>query len=265
MVEVREPCVAGAFYPASAEEVREMLDGFKAKAAAAKNKSVAVVSPHAGWVYSGLTATHSFLALKPAKTFVVVSPNHSGYGASVAASDDDWLTPLGEVKTDKALVEKLVAAGAVEVDREAHAREHSVEVQLPFLQYLFKDFRLVAVTLMDQSLETAERLGKALAESAGHDVSVVASSDFTHYEPADAAKKKDLKAIQQLEKMDLAGFYEVLEKESVSACGYGPIAAAASFAKARGCKRGELLHFSNSGEASGDFAAVVDYAGIAFY
>lgn len=264
---MREPCVAGAFYPSSNEEIREMLSGFKnkAKPAAAKKKSVAVVSPHAGWVYSGLTAMHALLALEPAKTFVVLSPNHSGHGARVAASDDDWRTPLGEVKTDKALVEKLVKDGAVEVDWEAHAREHSVEVQLSFLQYLFKDFKLVAITVMDQSLETSQRLGKALAESAGRDVSVVASSDFTHYEPAEAAKKKDLKAIRKLEGMDLAGFYEVLRSERVSACGYGPIAAAAAFAKARGCKRGELLHFSNSGEASGDFAAVVDYAGLAFY
>ncbi|PIO05936.1 hypothetical protein COT29_03445 [Candidatus Micrarchaeota archaeon CG08_land_8_20_14_0_20_59_11] len=257
---MREPAVAGAFYPGDREEIGELLGAFRDGATAPKKKTDAVVAPHAGWIYSGATAMHSFLALEKKKTYVVLSPNHTGMGAPVALSAEDWETPLGTVRNDGALVKEL----GLPISEAAHQREHSVEVQLPFLQYLFGDFSFVPITMMDQSLEAARTVAERLAASK-RDFAVIASSDFTHYEPARQAKEKDMKVIDAILRMDAAAFYEKLRATRATACGFGPIAAAMLWAKKKGRKKGELLAFSNSGDVSGDYAAVVDYASIAFY
>ncbi|MFH0835051.1 MAG: AmmeMemoRadiSam system protein B, partial [Candidatus Micrarchaeota archaeon] len=228
---MREPAVAGAFYPGDREEIAEMLAAFKERAKPAKKKTDAVVAPHAGWIYSGATAMHSFLALEKKKTYVVISPNHTGAGAPVALSGEDWETPLGTVKNDKTLVKELSVS--FEISEAAHKREHSVEVQLPFLQFLFGDFSFVPITMMDQSLEAAKMVAERLAESK-KDFAVVASSDFTHYEPAPIAKEKDMAVIDALLKMDAHVFYEKLRETRATACGFGPIAAAMLWAKKKG-------------------------------
>ncbi|VVB67209.1 Memo-like protein [Candidatus Norongarragalina meridionalis] len=256
---MREPAVAGSFYPGDSEDVEEMLAAFRERAKAPKKKTDAVVAPHAGWIYSGATAMHSFLALEKKKTYVVLSPNHTGAGAPIAMSAEDWETPLGTVKNDKALAKEL----GLPISEAAHQREHSVEVQLPFLQFLFGDFSFVPITMMDQSLEAATMVAEKLAASK-KDFAVVASSDFTHYEPAKQAKEKDDKVIDAILKMDADLFYQRLQETHATACGFGPIAAAMLWAKKKGRKKGELLAFSNSGDVSGDYAAVVDYAAIAF-
>ncbi len=260
---MREPAVAGQFYPPTKRECEALLSKFKRDAGCVATKSRAVVAPHAGWIYSGATAMRSFLALEKADTFVVLSPNHSGLGAAVATSSEDWETPLGVCRLDDSLMGELVDAGAAEVSEEAHLQEHSVEVQLPFLQFIFGKFKFVPVTFLDQSLSTALRVAEALAKTKKK-ISIVASSDFTHYEPAAEAKEKDEKAIARLLLMDAEGFYRALRQERVTACGYAPIACALYWAKLKGAKKGVLLGFSNSGEASGDYAAVVDYASLAF-
>ncbi len=231
----------------------------------------AVVAPHAGWVYSGQTAAHSYQALKNSapndSVFVILSPNHTGYGSAVALSAIDWQTPLGTVKNDEKFREALLAASPVfEVSEEAHAMEHSVEVQLPFLQHYFHEFSFVPVTFLDQSIEAARTVGNAIAQAAKKSkktVFVVASSDFTHYEPAAQARQKDEKVIAALRDLNVESFYDALRETRASACGYAPIAAAAVYAKKLGAKKSVLLDFANSGKASGD-ANVVDYASIAF-
>jgi AmmeMemoRadiSam system protein B len=250
------------------KEFEDGVDKNKVKAI----KPIAVVAPHAGWIYSGQTAAYSYQAIKnsaPAigAVFVVLSPNHTGYGAAVSVSELDWQTPLGIAKNDAELRSELLKASPVfEVAEEAHATEHSVEVQLPFLQHFFAEFSFVPITFLDQSLEAARAVGNALAAAASKTkkkVFVVASSDFTHYEPAAQARAKDEKVIAALRGLNIEAFYRELRETRATACGYAPIAAAAVFAKARGAKRSVLLDFSNSGKA-GSEASVVDYAAIAF-
>ncbi|MEM0475677.1 MAG: AmmeMemoRadiSam system protein B [Candidatus Norongarragalinales archaeon] len=276
MAGVRKAFVAGQFYPRSASECNAMLKEFAAgvdekKIAGVKPK--AVVAPHAGWIYSGQTAAYAYQAVKKATpqgetvVFVVLSPNHTGYGAAVAVSALDWQTPLGIVKNNAEFREALLEAAPVfEVAEEAHAMEHSIEVQLPFLQYYFTDFSFVPVTFLDQSLQAAKTVGEAITSVAKKSkklVFVVASSDFTHYEPAAQARAKDERVIAALRELNVEAFYKALHETRASACGYAPIAAAAVFAKACGAKKSVLLDFSNSGKASGD-ASVVDYAALAF-
>ena len=254
---LRKPVFAGSFYPASKQLCERLLDSFRL---APNPKAKAVVSPHAGWVYSGNTAARAIEALECGGTVAVLSPNHAGAGKPVSVSKSDWLTPLGVMKTDLGAAEKLVGAG-FEFDEEAHAREHSVEVQLPFLQRVFPGARLVAVTIGDQSLETAVKLGEALAEL---NVCVVASSDFTHYEAAEKAKRKDDAAVKALESLGVEKFFEALRENECSACGFGPIAAAATFAEKKGAKKARVIDYSNSGEKTRDYSSVVNYYAIEF-
>ena len=275
---LRKAFVSGQFYPRSASECNTMLKAFEAGVKKDKIKNIApkaVVAPHAGWIYSGQTAAYSYEALKNSASngsiFVILSPNHTGYGSAVALSALDWQTPLGTVKNDAELRAALLKASPVfEIAEEAHAMEHSIEVQLPFLQHYFKDscfsFSFVPVTFLDQSLEAAKKVGEAIAQASKKikkPLFIVASSDFTHYEPAAQAREKDDKVIAALADLNVTAFYDALRETAATACGYAPIAAAAVYAKARGAKKARLLNFSDSGRASGD-SNVVDYASIAF-
>jgi len=275
---MRSPAVAGAFYPGTRKDCERMLSEFDERCKLDFNeKVVSCVVPHAGWVYSGFAAMHSFKALKQTcerkkarkPVFVIPCPNHSGYGAEVAVSAEDWLTPLGEAKCSQkiaaAILEKSEFAS---IDESAHEQEHSAEVQLPFLQHLFgKDFEFVAVALMRQDLDVAKDLAKAIAFSAEktkQPVFVVASSDLTHYEPARQAEEKDRYALEAALKLDSKQFFDRVKEKRVTACGPAAIATAIEYAKLVGARNSRLLHFGNSGSASGDWQ-VVDYASIAFF
>ncbi|NYZ75106.1 AmmeMemoRadiSam system protein B [Candidatus Micrarchaeota archaeon] len=275
---MRSPAVAGAFYPGTQKECERMLSDFDGRCKLDfKENIVSCVVPHAGWVYSGFTAMHSFKALKQTcerkkvnkPVFVIPCPNHYGVGASVAVSTEDWLTPLGEAacaqKVAAAILEKSEFASA---DESAHEQEHSAEVQLPFLQHLFgKDFEFVAVALMRQDLGVAKDLAKAVvfaAEKTKQPVFVVASSDLTHYEPAKQAEEKDRYALEAALKLDSKEFLRRVGEKRVTACGPAAIAASIEYAKLVGAKKSRLLSFSNSGSASGDWR-VVDYASLVFF
>ncbi len=268
----RKAAFAGSFYPADTAKLKEMLESFFSKAKkelAKKQKTACVAAPHAGYAYSGQTAAFSFAALKKAKTFVILSPNHTGYGARVSIfPEGEWETPLGKAKINSALSKKIAEALGIETDIEAHLGEHSIEVQLPFLQYLFKkDFDFVAITLATNNLAELKKLGTAIAETTkGIDVAVIASSDFTHYEPEESAKKKDLAAIKFVEKIDIKGFYKEVVEKNLSICGYAAIIAAMQYCLLRKeFKTGRLLYYDNSATASHDKASVVGYAAIGFY
>jgi len=261
---LREPVAAGSFYPKEKEELRQQLQEFF-KGLPAQKKTNCIIAPHAGYVYSGRTAAFAFNALQESRCFAILGPNHTGFGPAISISDaDEWETPLGRIKVDSALREKLLAGTGIEADDSAHVQEHSIEVQLPFLQFLFKESRILPITLMEHRLPELLKLAKAIA-SLGENISVIASSDFTHYEPKQAAEKKDGSAIKRIADLDVKGFHEMVLAQNMSICGFAPITALMQYAVEKRLKKGKLLHYDTSATASGDETAVVGYAAIGFY
>lgn len=263
-MEPREPVVAGAFYPKEKEKLWQQLQQFF-KGLPAQKKTNCIIAPHAGYVYSGKTAAFAFNALQENRCFAILSPNHTGFGPAISISDaEEWETPLGRMQVDSKLREKLLAKLGIESDDSAHVQEHSIEVQLPFLQFLFKESKILPITLMEHRLPELLKLAKAIA-SLGENVSVIASSDFTHFEQKAFAKKKDLSAIKRIEALDVKGFHEMVLTQNLSICGFAPITAAMQYGIEKDRKKGKLLHYDTSATASGDETAVVGYAAIGFY
>ena len=266
---IRKPVVAGMFYPSEPGELEKLLKGLFS--GAGKGNSLGVVSPHAGYPYSGKGSAFAINSLKEADRFIVLGPNHTSLGRPFSILlDGEWETPLGKVRIDPELANALNnKCEFLEEDSSAHMQEHSIEVQLPFLQHRFRKFSFVPICIMnpgysEEFLKRCEKLGKVIASlvKAGK-VGIVASSDFSHYIPAEEAERIDKLAIEQILKLDLAGFFQLLEKEQASICGFGPIAVLMAAAKELGLK-GRLLHSSNSGEATKDFSSVVAYRAIGF-
>lgn len=188
---LREAAVAGSFYPKEKARLSADISGFFSNAGKAARDASVVVAPHAGYVYSGATAAHSFASLREHRTYVILSPNHTGLGEVVSVyPDGEWETPLGRVKVDSKAGSKISEILGIGQDTVAHIQEHSVEVQLPFLQSTFKKFSIVPVTIMANDLETLKEIGNTIWGVCGSDVGIIASSDFSHYVPADEARKK---------------------------------------------------------------------------
>ena len=279
-MQIRKPAVAGQFYPSDPKELSELIDGCyvhpigpgrEPPGPPTKSDLVAVVCPHAGYVYSGPVAAHSYLhvsSLKDPDLIVVVAPNHYGIGSGVSTfKDGEWETPLGRMRVDSEAAKELARfAGIVAFDPDAHRLEHSLEVQLPFLQKIYGDsVPLLPVSLVFQDIDTAQSISKALVQTVrGRRAVLVASSDFTHYEPAAEARKKDKALIQKIIEMDTGGFYSTLESLNVTACGFGAIATIMETAKALGLGRAELLKYATSGDTSGDNLQVVGYGALRF-
>ena len=277
---VRMPVVAGRFYEGKEDILRSRIedsflkglgpgrlpDGPPGIARGIK----ALISPHAGFMYSGMPAAHSYLRMhddgKP-EHIVIIGPNHTGVGARLAVCNDDWQTPLGIVRYDSFLGTSIVENNEFATnDCIAHGSEHSIEVQLPFLQYTFgTDIDFVPICISDQSYEICESIAKTVADLAKEmDILVIASSDFTHFETADSAKKKDNQAMEFLEFLDPEGFLRFVQDHRISICGAGPIAAALAFAKERNATQFNLLKYTNSGDVTGDNKSVVAYVAAEF-
>ena len=257
------------FYDGSRNALRKNLDSLFSNAKKG-GKFRAVVSPHAGYVYSGRTAASAISSLADARKFIVLGPNHTGLGAQFSfMGSGSWMTPLGECMIDAKLAKGIGRCGFLEDDDLAHMQEHSIEVQLPFLQHRFGDFRFVPVCIMNSGygagfLERCEKLGKCIAgimETEG--VGLVASSDFSHYLPQQYADAKDSAALMQILRLDTKGFFRQLQAVDASVCGFGPIAVAMAAARKLGLKA-KLIEKSSSGDASGDYGAVVAYYAIGF-
>lgn len=261
---MRAPAVSGQFYPRNKNDLnREISRCFDGVQAGEKPVLGAVV-PHAGYIYSGNTAAHVYSMLPEADTFVLLGPNHTGFGSGVSVSGEKWSTPLGEVGSDIEFI-KALPRRIIDTDETAHKYEHSIEVQLPFLQRLFSDFKIVPVCMGMQDEETALDVGMELAEAVrkvNKKVVIIASSDFSHYKPDKVAREDDAYFIRSILDLDIPGFYRKLYERNASVCGYGPIAAMLTASKALGAKKGTLVKYSTSGDITGDLAAVVGYAGI---
>lgn len=278
-MDIRPPYVAGTFYAASGGRLRAQIEWCfqselgpgaipEVKRAKLLAGPVGLVSPHAGYQYSGPVAAHGFSWLarqgRP-EAVVIVGTNHTGLGGPISISTAGaWETPLGRVEIDSALAELIFErCPLIEAREEAFAQEHSVELQLPFLQYLFGEIKFVPLVTLDQRAEAARELGQALAEAVGdRPIALIASSDFTHYEPQDAAERKDRAAIERILKLDLEGFYEAIRRDRASICGYGAIAAVMEAARILGLGDGEFLKYATSGDLTGERSAVVGYASI---
>lgn len=261
---MRAPAVSGQFYPRNKNDLdREISRCFEGVPADGKQVLGAVV-PHAGYIYSGNTAAYVYSMLPEADTFVILGPNHTGYGSPVSVSSENWSTPLGEVGSDNEFI-KALPKRIIDTDETAHKYEHSIEVQLPFLQHRFSDFKIVPICMGMQDEETALDVGSELAEAMGKvnkKVVIIASSDFSHYKPDKVAREDDAYFINSILNMDMPGFYRKLYERNASVCGYGPIAAMLTATKELGATKATLLKYSTSGDTTGDFSAVVGYAGI---
>ncbi|MEM2098169.1 MAG: AmmeMemoRadiSam system protein B [Candidatus Bathyarchaeia archaeon] len=280
-MKIRLPSVAGTFYAGNADALRFQIEkcflhkfgpGKIPKINDARLKSIiGLVCPHAGYEYSGAVAAHAYYALasdgKP-DVVVILGPNHTGLGSALATVNDGfWRTPLGSVEVDGETANRLVnAAKIIDVDETAHVEEHSIEVQLPFIQYLYgSNFKFVPICFQMQDLASAVEVGKALAEVlADKNAVIIASSDMTHYEPQHNASVKDLAALKTIEDMNEEQFYSVIDQRDVTACGYGPMASLVVAAKALGAKVAQLLCYKTSGDITGDFSSVVGYAAVCF-
>ena len=269
---MRYPAVAGSFYTSAPSSLRNEVEGYLKEAAreVKPKERLAIACPHAGYAYSGACAAYSYAACsnwaKKDLTAVIIGPNHTGMGTPISVSFEDWKTPLGEIKCDAGLAEAIVKAGKIaRRDELAHAGEHSSEVQVPFLQACAPEARMVGICMGVQDVAAAHDLGKAIFDAVKktkRNAIVIASSDFTHYEAAEIAKKKDDEAIRRLLALDEDGFEELVEDKGLTICGHGPIAAAMHYAKMSGAKKCELLKYTNSGVETGDYGSVVSYASL---
>ena len=232
-----------------------------------------LLSPHAGYVYSGRTAAAGYSKMAEdgiPETFVILGPNHTGLGAAFSVSSADfWETPLGEVELDKELISAIQKHFSdLSFDDLAHISEHSVEVQIPFLQVVFGNrFKIVPIVMGVQTPESSISLGKAISiasEELKRDLVVIASSDMSHYIPEEEARKRDQAALQPITALDVHGLFNMIYKLGISMCGPGPASVAMTHAKMKGVKRGELVRYSTSAEASGDRSLVVGYASVVF-
>ena len=205
------------------------------------------------------------------ETVIILAPNHTGYGSAVAVYPEGvWITPLGEIKVDEELAEEVVNNSVfAKLDAGAHEYEHSIEVQLPFLQYLFGDgIRIVPISMMYQTPEAAKDMADAISaalESVKRDVIVIASSDMTHYEPHELAVKKDKLALEAILELNAEKLYRVIMNNDISMCGYGPVMTLINYARHVGAKGAELLKYATSGDVSGEKSWVVGYAAVRVY
>ncbi|AWR97111.1 AmmeMemoRadiSam system protein B [Acidianus sulfidivorans JP7] len=281
----RLPAVAGSFYESDAESLKERIKwSFLHPVGPGKLPSVPsekpqkrdnlfFIVPHAGYIYSGPVASHSYYYLasegKP-DIVIIIGPNHTGYGSYVSVWPKGyWETPLGKVEVDENLVKELVEySEVVDLDEKAHVYEHSVEVQIPFLQYFFgSDFKIIPIVVLMQTPEIAEFLAQGILrlmeKHQDKDIVVLSSSDMNHYDPYDITYRKDELAIKEIIDLDYKGLYEVVEDKDVTMCGYAPVMVSMILAK-KFQKKTYILKHATSGDTSGDKSSVVGYLAARF-
>jgi hypothetical protein len=268
---IRDPAVAGQFYYHSEKMLFEQVEQLLQKKAERKNV-LGVLSPHAGYMYSGRVAGMTLSRIKAADTFVILGPNHTGLGADFSIFGKGvWRMPLGEVKIDNLLAKEiLLHSKFLKDDPMAHQCEHSIEVQIPFLQILFKNFQIVPITIKhympdDNFLKICEDVGNSIAKAIKNvkeKVIIIASSDLTHYEPQNIAEKKDDAALKAILELNPKKLFHEIQIQNISMCGFGPAAIMIIASKILGAKNTELMSYMTSGDITKDYGQVVGYGGV---
>jgi AmmeMemoRadiSam system protein B len=263
---IREPAVAGMFYPGDRLTLDREVDALIKRAEVRKIKGElrGLISPHAGYIYSGYTAASGYRLLegKSVQTVVIIAPSHREYFRGISVfSGSAYSTPLGILEVDDELRSELVREGGViEASLSGHREEHAIEVQLPFLQKVLADFRILPIVMGDQGRDfcvaLGKRLGKILRE---RNALLVASSDLSHYYPYDVACKLDQVVINDVQEFSEERLLKDLDSQRAEACGGGPIVAMLIAAKELGADKVEVLHYCNSGDVTGDKDGVVGY------
>ncbi len=267
MKSIRKPVAAGHFYPGEASRLATMLSRLILERE--EKKAVkSVICPHAGYIYSGQVAGQVYGSIQIPETAIILAPNHSGYGEPYSLGDfSSWQTPLGEILTDEELANLLLKkSGYLQKDKVAHLKEHSLEVQLPFLQYLKPDIKIVGLCLSgivkDRAWpEIASSLTRSIQEL-GRPVLLVASSDFSHEDNPELARENDRYVLQAIVNMDEELLAERIEERQVTMCGFGPVIVTLIAARQLGAKKVQLLQYTTSADVTGQTDYVVGYAGL---
>jgi len=266
---IRNPVVAGRFYSGQTKSLDLQVKSY-IKTTAKKMDALGCVSPHAGYMYSGEVAGNVLSSINPAETYIILGPNHSGMGKRYGLDRSrQWLTPLGKVDVDHGLADAILeTSNLIQEDEVCHDYEHSIEVQLPFLQVLQTGFKFVPIVISSGDSGEYHTIGSDLAKvikDSGKKVTIIASSDMTHYESQNSAMKKDKAAIDKILELDVDGFLWEIRRHDISMCGYAPCAIMMSACKELGAAKASLVQYQTSGDVSGDRSSVVGYAGIIVY
>lgn len=264
---LRPPAVAGRFYPDDPAELTRQIAGFASFAEKPLRPALACLVPHAGYRYSGHVAGAVYARVKLPRRFLLLGPRHFPRGKPQAIlSQGAWETPLGRAEIDSELARDLTGAyPQLCEDSVAHQTEHALEVQLPFLQSLIGDFRFVPIALGPTDYIQLESLGHAMAEVLRRQpdpVLMIASSDMNHYESDEITRRKDGLAIERVLALDAAGLFDVVRREEISMCGFGPAVSMLTAARLLGATRATLVRYATSGDINGDRNEVVGYAGV---
>jgi AmmeMemoRadiSam system protein B len=262
----RLPAVAGQFYYGTAARLRSQVEQYITKDTE-KEKVIGAVSPHAGLIYSGHVAGALYSRIEFPETFILIGPNHTGLGSKISImTSGQWDIPTGSFLIDEELAKKILSKSTLlKDDLTAHIYEHSLEVQLPFISYFSDRVKILPITVMMASLEECRAIGEVIAESikeSYYNVTIIASSDMSHYEPDNVARKLDNLAIKEILNLDPEGLYNIVRKERISMCGYQPATIMLYASKLLGAKEASLVKYATSGDVSGDYDSVVGYASI---
>lgn len=276
---LRQPAVAGSFYAGDSKSLNKQIENcFLHKIGPGEiplvntnreNNIIGLVSPHAGYIYSGPVAANGFYKIalggKP-DTIIILGPNHQGFGENISImAEGRWKTPLGELEIDAEMAEDILKnSKIIKNDKKAHKYEHSIEVQLPFIQYIFgKDIKFVPICMTRQDIDTDIEIAKSICSSVvDKNILIIASSDFTHYEPQEYAKNVDKQAINAILEFNPKKLYDMIYHQNLTMCGPGPITVMLIACETLGAKKAELLKYATSGDISGEYGRVVGYASI---
>jgi AmmeMemoRadiSam system protein B len=268
---IRQPAVAGQFYSGSVDGLKKQVESC-IEPDAVKEDAIGIVSPHAGYMYSGSVAGAVYSRIKTPDTFIILGPNHHGMGAEFGIMTDGvWRMPFGEVRVDSILAKELFKHSKhLEEDAFSHQREHSLEVQIPFMQYFSEDFQIVPISMRHYApepgfLKVCEEIGGEIAEVVSKvksRVTMVASTDFTHYEPQRVAELNDRAALDAITSLDAERLFREIRERDISMCGYAPVAVTITACRKLGATKAELVKYMTSGDTTGDYSAVVGYGGV---
>ena len=276
---LRQPAVAGSFYAGDLKSLNIQIENcFLHKIGPGEiplvnpkrqNNIIGLISPHAGYMYSGPVAANGFYKIalggKP-DTIIILGPNHRGFGEDVSImAEGKWKTPLGELEIDAEIAEDILKnSKTIKNDKKAHQYEHSIEVQLPFIQYIYgNNIKFVPICMTRQDINTDIEIAKSICSSVvDKNILIIASSDFTHYEPQEYAENVDKQAINAILEFNPKKLYDIIYRQNLTMCGPGPITVMLIICEILGAKKAELLKYATSGDVSGIFNQVVGYASL---